>query len=261
MVQIKTSILSILALGSMGIGGSATTITNSLLLSSISEQLSFPASTWSANGTHTAKGFTTESADTANAEGLKQDCDNINLNKKLAIDFRSDVLGSGATGFFYRCEKVTADTNKYWFTISAADKAQIDQLCDPDTTYPIVYDKQHNTWFIDEPFNCTRRTNPTDFFWSKWGKSVRKARNKHWYVRLTSIPPGRKEEFLVFEVYESGKVDVHNYLRALTRCLTRSWYTAVCGYGWCDCNVRDRIDIRYSEQKENLLKYKTRHYW
>lgn len=164
MVQIKTSILAILALGSMGIGCAATTTTNSLLLSSISEQLFLPASTWSANGTHTAKGFTTESADTANAEGLKQDCDNINLNKKLAVDFRSDVLGSGVTGFFYKCEKVTADTNKYWFTISAGDKAQIDKLCDSVTTYPIVYDKQHNTWFIDEPFNCTRRTNPTEFF-------------------------------------------------------------------------------------------------
>ncbi|CAI7628326.1 unnamed protein product [Penicillium bialowiezense] len=158
MVQIKIPMLTTLSLLSASIGCSATTITNSLLLSSIAGQLSLPASTWSANGTHTAKGFTTKSADTPSAEGLKQDCDNINLNKKLAVDFRSDVLGSGVTGFFYKCEKVNADTN------NAGDKDQIDQLCDPDTTYPIVFDQQHNTWFIDEPFDCTRRTNPTDFF-------------------------------------------------------------------------------------------------
>lgn len=165
MVQIKPStMLTTLALLSASIGCSAATITNSLLLSSIADQLSLPASTWSANGTHTAKGFTTKSADTPYAEGLRQDCENINLNKKLSVDFRSDVLGTGVTGFFYKCEKVSDDTNKYWFTISAGEKAQINQLCDPDTTYPIVYDQQHNTWFIDEPFDCTRRTNPTDFF-------------------------------------------------------------------------------------------------
>ncbi|CAG8009238.1 unnamed protein product [Penicillium salamii] len=164
MVQIKIPMLTTLSLLSATIGCSAATITNSLLLSSIADQLSLPASTWSANGTHTAKGFTSQSADTPSVEGLKQDCDNINLNKKLAVDFRSDVLGDGVTGFFYKCEKINSDTNKYWFTISAGDKAQIDQLCDSDTTYPIVFDQQHNTWFIDEPFDCTRRTNPTDFF-------------------------------------------------------------------------------------------------
>jgi hypothetical protein len=37
------------------------------------------------SGTHTAKGYTSESAETASVEGLKQDCDNINLNKKLAL--------------------------------------------------------------------------------------------------------------------------------------------------------------------------------
>lgn len=168
MVQIKTPSASMLlaSLTAMGaaIGCSAATVTNSLLLAEVANQLSIPASTWSANGTHTAKGYTSKSAETAYIEGLKQDCDNINLNKKLATDFRSDVLGAGVIGFFYKCEKISDDTNKYWFTISAGDKAQIDQLCDQDTTYPIVYDQQHNTWFIDEPFDCTRRTNPTDFF-------------------------------------------------------------------------------------------------
>ncbi|KAJ5301780.1 hypothetical protein PENANT_c002G00165 [Penicillium antarcticum] len=167
MVQLTPStamLLVTLTAMSASIGVSAATVTNSLLLSSISSQLSVPASTWSANGTHTAKGFTSKSADTASINGLKQDCDNINLNKKLATDFRNDVLGAGVIGFFYKCEKISDDTNKYWFTISAGDKAQIDQLCDPDTKYPIVYDQQHDTWFIDEPFDCTRRTNPTDFF-------------------------------------------------------------------------------------------------
>ncbi|CAG8887017.1 unnamed protein product [Penicillium egyptiacum] len=165
MVQIEISmLLTTLGLMSAGIGCSAATVTNSLLLAEVAQQLSLPASTWSASGTHAAKGYTSESAETSSVEGLKQDCENINLNKKLAVDFRSDVLGPGVTGFFYKCEKVSEDTNNYWFTISAADKTQIDKLCDPHTSYPIVYDQQHDTWFIDEPFGCTQRTNPTDFF-------------------------------------------------------------------------------------------------
>ncbi|KAJ5482052.1 hypothetical protein N7475_000864 [Penicillium sp. IBT 31633x] len=165
MVQIKISmLLTTVGVMSAAIGCSAATITNSLLLAEVAKQLSLPASTWSASGTHTAKGFTSESAETASEEGLKLDCQNINLNKKLAVDFRSDVFGPGVTGFFYKCEKVSEDTNNYWFTISAGNEAQIDKLCDRDTTYPIVYDQQHNTWFIDEPFDCTLRTNPTDFF-------------------------------------------------------------------------------------------------
>ncbi|CAG8262818.1 unnamed protein product [Penicillium nalgiovense] len=165
MVQIKISLLlTSLGLMSAGTGCSAATVTNSLLLAEVAQQLSLPASTWSASGTHTAKGYTSESAKTASIEGLKQDCDNINLNKKLAVDFRSDVFGPGVTGFFYKCEKVSEDTNNYWFTISASDETHVDKLCDPNTTYPIVYDQQHDTWFIDEPFGCTRRTNPADFF-------------------------------------------------------------------------------------------------
>ncbi|KAJ5767184.1 uncharacterized protein N7511_004800 [Penicillium nucicola] len=167
MVQLTPSasmLLTTLTAMSAAMGVSAATVTSSLLLASIADQLSIPASTWSANGTHTAKGFTSQSADTADIDGLKQDCDNINLNKKLATDFRSDVLGAGVIGFFYKCEKISDDTNKYWFTISAGDKAQIDRLCDQDTTYPIVYDQQHDTWFIDEPFDCTRRSNPSDFY-------------------------------------------------------------------------------------------------
>ncbi|KAJ5950911.1 uncharacterized protein N7479_009324 [Penicillium vulpinum] len=164
MVQINSSmLLKTFGIMSAGIDCSAATVSNSLLLAEVAQQLSLPASTWSASGTHTAKGYTSKSAETASVEGLKQDCDNINLNKKLAIDFRSDVFGPGVTGFFYKCEKVSNDTNNYWFTISAGEKTQIDKICNPGTTYPIVHDQQHDTWFIDEPFDCIRQTNPTDF--------------------------------------------------------------------------------------------------
>ncbi|KAJ5182204.1 hypothetical protein N7449_012351 [Penicillium cf. viridicatum] len=165
MVYVTISmLLTTLGVMNASIGCSASTVTNSLLLAEVSKQLSLPASTWSTSGTHTAKGYTSESAETSSMEGLKHDCDNINFNKKLAVDFRSDVFGPGVMGFFYKCEKVSYDTNNYWFTISAGNKTQVDRLCDPGTTYPIVYDQQYDTWFIDEPFDCTRRTNPTDFF-------------------------------------------------------------------------------------------------
>lgn len=131
------------------------------LLAEVAEQIALPAHTWTAMGTHTAKGFTTEAAETTSVEGMKADCDNINLNKKLAADFRSDVFGRGMKGFFYKCQKVRPYTNKYWFTISSADQAQIDKLCDPTTKYPIVYDEQHDTYWIDEPFTCTNRVNPS----------------------------------------------------------------------------------------------------
>ncbi|QKV90749.1 hypothetical protein HUT19_02460 [Streptomyces sp. NA02950] len=107
-------------------------------------------------GTHTAKGYTTEAADTTNV-GMKADCEKINLNKKLAA---SDVFGPGVKGFFYRCERVARDTNTYWFTISSADRGQIEKLCDPNTECPIVYDEQHDTYRIDEPFTCTRLAAP-----------------------------------------------------------------------------------------------------
>ena len=137
-----------------------TNVTNSLLLAQVAQSIDLPMRTFSANGTHTAKGFTTRQANVTNVEGLRQDCDNININKKLTANFRSDVLGPGVKGFFSKCENIRPDTNLYWFTISSADPAQIDKLCNPNTTFPIILDRQHNTWFIDEPFNCTQRTSP-----------------------------------------------------------------------------------------------------
>ena len=131
------------------------------LLAQVAEQISLPARTWTASGTHTAKGYTTEAAETTSVKGMKADCDNINLNKKLAANFRSDVFGHGMKGFFYKCQGVGPDTNKYWFTISSADQAQIGKLCDPTTKYPIVYDKQHDTYWIDEPFTCTSQVGPS----------------------------------------------------------------------------------------------------
>jgi hypothetical protein len=130
-------------------------------LASVAEQVGLPATNWTASGTHTARGYTTETADITNVEGMNADCDNINLNKKLAANFRSDVFGDGVKGFFYRCENIAPDTNKYWFTISSGDKAQIDTVCDPTTKYPLVYDPQHETYWIDEPFTCTSRVGPS----------------------------------------------------------------------------------------------------
>ncbi|KAJ5180603.1 hypothetical protein N7492_003813 [Penicillium capsulatum] len=155
-------LLGALGLVMVGSGSATMTVPNSLLLNQVAESVSLPMFTWSANGTHTAKGYTTKDADVTSVAGMQADCDNINLNKKLATDFRSDVFGPGVIGFFYKCEKIRPDTNLYWFTISSGDRAQIDQLCDPNTKYPIVFDKQHTTWFIDEPFDCTQRTSPAN---------------------------------------------------------------------------------------------------
>ena len=120
----------------------------------VAEQIGLPPQALTVSGTHTAKGYLSAAAEATNTAGMQADCDNINLNKKLAADFRSDVFGPGVKGFFYTCEKIAPDTNKYWFTISSADQAQIDKVCDPATAYPIVYDQQHDTYWIDEPFSC-----------------------------------------------------------------------------------------------------------
>ncbi|KAI2791197.1 hypothetical protein POX_c04053 [Penicillium oxalicum] len=145
------------------VGGSAeprSTPGGSLFLRSIAESVALPTMTWSANGTHTAKGYTSQAADETSLQGMKADCGNINLNKKISVDFRSDVFGPGLIGYFYKCEKIREDTNLYWFTISSGNSSQIDQLCDPATTFPLVFDSQHSTWWIDEPFDCTQRTSP-----------------------------------------------------------------------------------------------------
>lgn len=138
----------------------AITVSNSLFLKQIAESVSLPTATWSANGTHTAKGYTSQDATMTSAQGMQADCENINLNKKIAANFRSDVFGDGLIGYFYKCEMIRPDTNMYWFTISSGDAAQIDKLCEPNTNFPIVFDSQHNTWWIDEPFDCTQRTGP-----------------------------------------------------------------------------------------------------
>ncbi|MDV6278286.1 hypothetical protein R3Q06_33090 [Rhodococcus erythropolis] len=136
-------------------------MSGSPLLASVAEQIALPARTWTASGTHTAKGYTSATAEVTSVEGMRADCDNVNLNKKLAADFRGDVFGAGMKGFFYRCENVGADTNEYWFTVSSADQGQIDQLCDPTTVYPIVRDVQHDTYWVDEPFACASRVGPS----------------------------------------------------------------------------------------------------
>lgn len=124
--------------------------------------MDLPELQWSANGTHTARAYTSKEATKIDVEGMHADCLNINLNKKLAGDFRADVLGDGIVGFFYKCERINHDTNKYWFTVSSPSDAQLDKMCDPDTEFPIVHDSQHHTWFKDLPFSCVRRTCPAD---------------------------------------------------------------------------------------------------
>lgn len=156
-------LLGALGLLVAGTGCSATiTVPNSLLLQQIAESVSLPMFTWSANGTHTAKGYTTQNASVTDVKGMHEDCENINLNKKIAVNFRSDVFGDGVIGYFYKCEKIRPDTNMYWFTISSGEATQIGKLCDPNTKYPIVFDSQHDTWWIDEPFDCTQRTSPAN---------------------------------------------------------------------------------------------------
>lgn len=153
-------------LGATGLLAAATecsatmTVPNSLFLQDIAESVSLPMFTWSANGTHTAKGYTSKNATMISVQGMHEDCENINLNKKIAVDFRSDVFGDGLIGYFYKCEKIRLDTNMYWFTITSGQSAQIDKLCDSEDHYPIVYDSQHDTWWIDEPFDCTQQTAP-----------------------------------------------------------------------------------------------------
>ena len=97
------------------------------LLAQIAAQIGLPAQVWTASGTHTARGYTSAAAQTTSVEGMRADCDNINLNKKLSTDFLSGVFGPGLIGFFY---------------------------------YQLVYDQQHDTYWIDEPFTCTARTSP-----------------------------------------------------------------------------------------------------
>ena len=58
-------------------------VSASPLLADVAEQVALPARTWTASGTHTAKGYTTEAAETTSVEGMKADCDNIDLDKEL----------------------------------------------------------------------------------------------------------------------------------------------------------------------------------
>lgn len=71
-------------------------------LAVVAEQIGLPAQRWTASGTHTAKGFTTAAAQTTSVAGMKADCDNVNLNTKLASNLLSDVFGPGLKGFFYK---------------------------------------------------------------------------------------------------------------------------------------------------------------
>jgi len=139
-------------------------------LQSISNEMQLPELGYTASGTHFAQGYTTQNASNVSVQGMEEDCDNINLNKKLSANFRSDVFGPGMKGFFYKCKKV-GDQNKYWFTITSASESNMKELCDPETQFPIVYDEQHSTYWKDFPFTCD--TEP--------------AKNTHGYIFLDSV--------------------------------------------------------------------------
>jgi len=128
-------------------------ISSSTFLVNVGRALSLPKDAYTVSGTHFAQGYTSENATEVSPAGMKADCDNININKKLSADFRSDVFGPGMKGFFYKCEKV-GNKNKYWFTISTRSHSNVVKLCDNQTTYPIVHDAQHDTYWRDEPFSC-----------------------------------------------------------------------------------------------------------
>merc|ERR1719284_886615 len=142
-------VASLLQRGSCSVPGAQ----QSAFLETVTSEVGLPSNAYTVSGTHFAQGYTTEDAAEVNAAGMQADCDNINLNKKLSASFRSDVFGPGVKGFFHKCEKV-GDKNKYWFTISTRSHSDVVQLCDANTTYPIVYDEQHNTYWRDDPFTC-----------------------------------------------------------------------------------------------------------
>jgi len=111
-------------------------------------------------GLHFAQGFKTDNALEVNLEGMYQDCDNINRNKKLATNFRSDFFGNDIIGFFDSCEQVEVERsfttkNLYKFTLSSTNKTQLDFVCANTNPLPINHDVQHDTYWIDFPFNCT----------------------------------------------------------------------------------------------------------
>ena len=125
----------------------------------VAESIGLQPDSFTVQGLHYAQGFVTESGNELNVEGMRQDCENINLNRKLATDFRSDVFGDGLIGFFDHCElDTTTNKNLNQFTLSSTDKLQLERVCNNTAPLPIVYDSQHDTYWIDEPFNCTQIT-------------------------------------------------------------------------------------------------------
>ena len=125
----------------------------------VAESIGLQPDSFTVQGLHSAQGFVTESGNEINVEGMRQDCENINLNRKLATDFRSDFFGDGLIGFFDHCElDTTTNKNLNKFTLSSTDKLQLERVCNNRAPLPIVYDSQHDTYWIDEPFNCTQIT-------------------------------------------------------------------------------------------------------
>jgi len=73
------------------------------------------------------------------------------------------VFGDGIIGFFDDCKKdETTNKNLYKFTLSSTNKTQLEMVCNNKDDLPLVYDAQHDTYWIDEPFNCNNLEEAAD---------------------------------------------------------------------------------------------------
>ena len=128
-----------------------------MFLTAIAESLRLPDTVHVRKGLHNATGYKDNSATLPNVAGMAADCTNININRKLAIDFRADDFGLGIFGFFDSCKAwdKPALGNLYQFTLASANKPQLDEVCRRKEALPAVYDSQHGTYWVDFPFSCS----------------------------------------------------------------------------------------------------------
>merc|ERR1711908_38274 len=72
-------------------------------------------------------------------------------------------FGDGIIGFFDDCKlDTTTNKNLYKFTLSSTNKTQLEMVCNNKDDLPLVYDAQHDTYWIDEPFNCNNLEEASD---------------------------------------------------------------------------------------------------
>jgi hypothetical protein len=93
----------------------------------VQKLIGLPPKTFTVTGQHYAQGFKTENAKEISTEGMRQDCENINLNKKFATVFRSDYFGNDVFGFFDSCV-LDGDRTLYAFTVASENQTQLENL-------------------------------------------------------------------------------------------------------------------------------------